>query len=139
MNTQSFIQIFTLYWTCLGHVLEFVSFMTHNYYTLCFSHCNISQYLMQQQKSPYTFLMTFSYYFSMLWQLLTKTVNSILSHLTRWKFCGNHKRTQQRVSNVFLYYMYYYYKFYPKLCMLFIILYYYYKANMPQLYLFPDL
>jgi len=29
--------------------------------------------------------------------------------------CGNYEKTQQRVSNVFLYYIYYYYKSYSKL------------------------
>jgi len=42
----------------------------------------------------------------MLWQPLTKTVNSILSSLILQKSCRDYKRTQQRAPNVFLYYIY---------------------------------
>ena len=43
---------------------------------------------------------------------------------------GDHKKTQQGVSNVFLHYIYYYYKSYSKLHILFMnLLYHYYKTN----------
>jgi len=43
----------------------------------------------------------------MLWQLLVKITNKPLSKLIGWVSCENHKRTWQRVSNVFLHYIYY--------------------------------
>ena len=62
-------------------------------------------------------------------------VNSILSSLIRWESYRDYKRTQQEVSNVFLYYIYYYYKSYPKLHILSMnLLYYYYKTDMLQPY-----
>jgi len=36
-------------------------------------------------------------------------VNNALSNLRRWESCGDHKRTQQGVSNEFLLYIYYKY------------------------------
>jgi len=64
----------------------------------------------------------------MLWQPLTKMVNT-LSSLTRWESHGDYKRTQQKVPNIFLHYIYYYY-YYSKLYISSMSLpYYYYKAN----------
>ena len=48
-------------------------------------------------------------YCNMLWQPLTKMVNSILSSLIMKKSCGNYKKTQQKVSNILLLYLYYRY------------------------------
>jgi len=42
----------------------------------------------------------------MLWQLLTKMVNSVLSNLIEQESHGNYKKTQQGVPNVFLSYLY---------------------------------
>ena len=47
-----------------------------------------------------------------LWQLLIEMINSILSSLIGQESYGNHKRTQQGVSNVFLFYIYYKYIIY---------------------------
>jgi len=47
--------------------------------------------------------------FAVLWQLLIKIINSILSSLITKEFHKNHKRTQQKVPNVFLLYIYYKY------------------------------
>ena len=68
-----------------------------------------------------------------LWQPLTKTVNSMLSKLMNKVSHEDYKRTQQGVSDVFLYYIYiyYYYKFYPKLYVSSISPpYHYHKTNM---------
>ena len=48
------------------------------------------------------FLTTF-----LLWQLLIKIINSTLSSLIEQEFYGDHKRTQQEVSNILLSYLYY--------------------------------
>ena len=42
----------------------------------------------------------------MLWQPLIKITNSALSSLIEQESHRDHKRTQQEVSNVFLYYLY---------------------------------
>ena len=51
----------------------------------------------------YTYLLL---YFFVLWQVLTKMVNSILSNLIEQESHGNYKKTQQGVPNVFLSYLY---------------------------------
>ena len=45
----------------------------------------------------------------MLWQLLIKTIKSILSSLIEQESCRDYKRTQQGVSDIFLLYIYYIY------------------------------
>jgi len=45
----------------------------------------------------------------LLWQLLTKIVNSTLSKFISEVSHGNYKKTQQEVPNVFLLYIYYKY------------------------------
>ena len=42
-----------------------------------------------------------------LWQPLIKTINSTLSSLLGQESCGNHKRIQQEVPDIFLHYIYY--------------------------------
>ena len=42
----------------------------------------------------------------LLWQPLTKIVNSVLSSLIKQESYKDHKRTQQEVSNVLLSYLY---------------------------------
>ena len=48
----------------------------------------------------------------MLWKLLTKIVNKILSSLIRWESHRVYKRTQQEVFNILLSYLYYKYMVY---------------------------
>ena len=43
----------------------------------------------------------------LLWQSLTKIVNSILSSLILQKSCRNYKKAQQGVPNILLFYLYY--------------------------------
>ena len=45
----------------------------------------------------------------MLWQSLTKMINSTLSSLIKQESCRDHKRTQQGVLDVLLPYLYYKY------------------------------
>jgi len=46
--------------------------------------------------------------FAVLWQLLIKIINSILSSLITKEFYKDHKRTQQKVPNFSLYIYYKY-------------------------------
>ena len=64
--------------------------------------------------------------------------NSTLSNLISQESYRDHKRAQQKVSNVFLHYIYYYHKSYPKLHMLSMSpLYCYHKTNILLLWLKP--
>jgi len=84
--------------------------------------------------SSHMILYFFVQLFFLLWQSLTKTVNSILGSLMSYKESHeNYKRTQQGVP-VFLYYIYYYYKSYSKHMLFMSPPYYYYKVNMLQPY-----